>query len=220
MDEIIPIVDSILEQDDKVSLSFFFAITDNVFEEKFTFQRFICLFFRIRTGTSTGLSLSPGKSRDSSVSFFHFFLGISQSYQKCSFQCKFRFGYINTIVKTCNILRHTEEKALLSGWLVGKSSFWYRKPSLNVIINGSVFLEEEKHLLRVLILNQRKVGRCYTLIDGHVLLIVYLISLSDNVFVGIFWVEWSCSDSVQNPDRETSGLNRPQLCYIRASSYV
>jgi len=30
--------------------------------------------------------------------------------------------------------------------LVGKSSFWYRKPSLrlNVIINGSVFIEEEK----------------------------------------------------------------------------
>ena len=28
--------------------------------------------------------------------------------------------------------------------LVGKSSFWYRKPSLNVIIIGSVFLEEEK----------------------------------------------------------------------------
>ena len=75
VDEIIPIVDSILEQDDKVSLSVFFAITDNVFEEKFTFQRFICLFFRIRTGTSTGLSLSPGKSRDSSVLFFLFFWG-------------------------------------------------------------------------------------------------------------------------------------------------
>ena len=27
---------------------------------------------------------------------------------------------------------------------MGKSSFWYRKPSLNVIINGSVFIEEEK----------------------------------------------------------------------------
>ena len=70
MDEIIPIVDSILEQDDKVSLSLCFSIADNVFEEKLTFQRLICLFFRIRTGTSTGLSLSPDKSRDSSVLFF------------------------------------------------------------------------------------------------------------------------------------------------------
>ena len=52
------------------SVYLFFAIADNVFEEKFTFQRLICLFFRIRTGTSIGLSLSPGKSRDSSVLFF------------------------------------------------------------------------------------------------------------------------------------------------------
>ena len=66
VDEIIPIVDSILEQDDKVKRKIHCSVC---------FLTFKSLIFssssRIRTATLIGLSSSPDKSSDSSVIFFH-----------------------------------------------------------------------------------------------------------------------------------------------------